>query len=115
MSRGRMHVLKRRRCVACARGRHRFFGESQPWGGAACELSPKFNESCESSFWPNATRLGLLSEEQALEDFAMVRAAVSRSRSAVASKFGFSGVAEYNSARTGGLPSMGATSMTARV
>jgi hypothetical protein len=70
-----MHVLTRRRCVVCVRGRHRFFGESQPWGGAACELSPKFNESCESSFWPNATRLGLLSEEQALEDFAMVREA----------------------------------------
>eukprot|EP01052_Picozoa_sp_SAG31_P026545 SAG31_NODE_2414_length_5736_cov_5.853823_1_plen_613_part_00 len=55
---------------------HRFFGQSQPWGGAACELAPTFNGSCESSFWPNATRLGLLSEEQALHDFAMVASAL---------------------------------------
>ena len=51
---------------------HRFFGASMPFGDAACALYPTFNASCDSSFWPNATRLGLLSEEQALQDFAMV-------------------------------------------
>ena len=51
---------------------HRFFGDSMPFGNASCELSPHFNASCESSFWPNASHLGVLSEEQSLQDFAMV-------------------------------------------
>ena len=51
---------------------HRFFGASVPFGNSSCELSPQFNASCESSFWPNASHLGVLSEEQSLQDFAMV-------------------------------------------
>ena len=51
---------------------HRFFGASVPFGNSSCELSPRFNASCESSFWPNASHLGVLSEEQSLQDFAMV-------------------------------------------
>ena len=71
-----MEELARNLSALVVFAEHRFFGHSQPWGGAACELAPRFNATCESSFWPNASRLGLLSEEQALQDFAMVAQAL---------------------------------------
>ena len=49
---------------------HRYFGASFPFNNTACELSPKFDGECESSFWPTAARLGLLDEDQTLADYA---------------------------------------------
>jgi len=49
---------------------HRFFGASFPFNDTSCELSPDFDEACESSFWPTSARLGLLDEGQTLADYA---------------------------------------------
>ena len=64
------HAARRNLSALFVLAEHRYFGESFPFGDAPCELSPEFNASCESSFWPNATRLGLLHEEQTLADYA---------------------------------------------